>query len=251
MRTRVGTAAWDAGLDVTYTWRPAGDGLLLTVAVEPDGDWPFPLPRLGLRLALPAALDRVEWFGRGPGEAYSDTRRAARVGRFAATVDELQTPYVRPQENGSRTEVRWATLTDADGAGLRVEGRPHFELTARRWTTEALDAATAHAGARAGRPRLGQPRPRPAGHRHRLVRPGDAPAARPRGRAGDVRAAPAGGQPVALRSVVAATRRTTSAKRSTAGRDRPAARSSTTATESPSSGTKTTPLSRSVRADSG
>jgi beta-galactosidase len=142
VRTRVGAAAWDAGLYVTYTWRPAGDGLLLTVAVEPDGEWPFPLPRLGLRLALPAALDRVEWFGRGPGEAYSDTRRAARVGRFAATVDELQTPYVRPQENGSRTEVRWATLTDADGAGLRVEGRPHFALTARRWTTEALDAAT-------------------------------------------------------------------------------------------------------------
>ena len=142
VRTRVGMAASDAGLLATYTWAADGDGLLLTVDVTPEGEWTFPLPRLGLRLALPAGLDRLEWFGRGPGEAYRDTRRAARVGRFAASVDELQTPYVRPQENGSRTEVRWATLTDGDGAGLRVEGRPHLEVTARRWTSEDLDAAT-------------------------------------------------------------------------------------------------------------
>jgi beta-galactosidase len=101
-----------------------------------------PLPRLGLRLSLPGAIEHVEWFGRGPGEAYRDTHKAARVGRFAASVDELQTPYVRPQENGNRTEVRWATLTDASGAGLRVEGRPHIDLTARRWTSEDLDSAT-------------------------------------------------------------------------------------------------------------
>ena len=45
------------------------------------------------------------------------------------------------QENGNRTEVRWATLTDPNGFGLRVSGDPTFELTARRWTTEALDRA--------------------------------------------------------------------------------------------------------------
>ena len=142
VRTRVGMAGSDAGLLATYTWRAEGDGLSLTVDVVPEGEWTVPLPRLGVRLALPAGLDRLEWFGRGPGEAYRDTRRAARVGRFAASVDALQTPYVRPQENGSRTEVRWATLTDGRGAGLRVDGRPHLEVTARRWTSEDLDAAT-------------------------------------------------------------------------------------------------------------
>ena len=141
VRTRVGFAAWDAGILTTYTWTTTGNGLLVTVDVVPEGEWTFPLPRLGLRLTLPGGSDRVEWFGGGPGEAYRDSRRAARMGRFAATVDELQTPYVRPQENGSRTEVRWATLTGSDGAGLRVEGRPHIELTARRWTSEDLDAA--------------------------------------------------------------------------------------------------------------
>ncbi len=142
VRTRVGMGASDAGLLTTSTWSADADGLLLTVEVVPEGEWALPLPRLGLRLALPAGLDRLKWFGRGPGEAYRDTRRAARVGRFARSVDELQTPYVHPQENGNRTEVRWATLTDAAGAGLRVEGRPHIEVTARRWTSEDLAAAT-------------------------------------------------------------------------------------------------------------
>jgi beta-galactosidase len=99
------------------------------------------LPRLGLRLALPAALAHVTWFGGGPGEAYADSRQAARIDRFAATVDELQTPYVFPQENGNRTAVRWATLLDETGHGLRVEGAPTVELTARRWTSEQLAAA--------------------------------------------------------------------------------------------------------------
>ena len=141
VRARVGMAATDLGLLATYTWTADGEGLLLTVDVTPEGEWTVPLPRLGLRLALPAELDRLEWFGRGPGEAYRDSRRAARVGRFAASVDELQTPYVRPQENGNRTEVRWATLTDSGGSGLRAEGRPHVDVTARRWTSEDLDAA--------------------------------------------------------------------------------------------------------------
>jgi beta-galactosidase len=90
---------------------------------------------------VPATLDRVEWFGRGPGEAYPDTGRAARVGRFAASVDRLQTPYIYPQENGSRADVRWATLTDRRGTGLRLAGEPTFHLTVRPWTSEQLDQA--------------------------------------------------------------------------------------------------------------
>jgi beta-galactosidase len=92
-------------------------------------------------MALPGELHNIEWFGLGPGEAYPDSRRAARVGRFRADVDELQTPYVFPQENGNRAEVRWMTLRDDAGAGLAVAGDPTIDVTARRWTTEDLDAA--------------------------------------------------------------------------------------------------------------
>jgi len=141
VRTRVAPAATRLGLFVTYRWTAAGGALRLTAQVSPDGTWRLPLPRLGLRMAVPAALGNVEWFGLGPGEAYPDSRRAARAGRFAATVEDLQTPYVFPQENGNRAQVRWLRLTDAAGAGLSVAGDPVIDFTARRWTTEDLDAA--------------------------------------------------------------------------------------------------------------
>ncbi|MFF7468043.1 glycoside hydrolase family 2 TIM barrel-domain containing protein [Streptomyces sp. NPDC008092] len=135
VRTRVAPAAWEFGLVTVYRWTTDGGRLRLTVSVTPDGDWTVPLPRLGIRFGLPAA-DRVRWFGGGPGEAYPDTRAASVLGRWQSTVDEMQTPYLRPQENGARADVRWAEL-----GGLRIEGDPEFWFTARRWTTEQLDAA--------------------------------------------------------------------------------------------------------------
>jgi beta-galactosidase len=140
--TRVAPAAVDLGLLATYRWTPApGGGLNLSLAVEPEGDWSGPIPRLGLLLELPAAIGEVEWFGYGPGEAYSDSRAAVRVGRYRHTVQEWQTPYVYPQENGNRVGVRWARLTGPDGSGLRVDGHPAVELSVRRWTSADLDAA--------------------------------------------------------------------------------------------------------------
>ncbi|MGI5438432.1 glycoside hydrolase family 2 TIM barrel-domain containing protein [Streptomyces shenzhenensis] len=135
VRTRVAPAAREVGLVTVYRWTSDGGRLRLTVSVYPEGDWTVPLPRLGIRFGLSAA-DRVRWFGGGPGEAYPDTRSAALPGRWESTVDDLQTPYVRPQENGARADVRWAEI-----GSLRVEGDPEFWFTARRWTTEHLDAA--------------------------------------------------------------------------------------------------------------
>jgi beta-galactosidase len=139
--TRVAPATTDVAVRTTYRWSPDGDGLRLAVATEPVGGWGGVLPRVGLRLAGPAGWDTVEWFGGGPGEAYPDSRRAARIGRHTRRIDEMQTPYVFPQENGNRTAVRRARITGPDGTGLRVDGAPTFELTVRRWTSEDLDAA--------------------------------------------------------------------------------------------------------------
>ncbi|MHC3469760.1 glycoside hydrolase family 2 TIM barrel-domain containing protein [Streptomyces sp. 7R007] len=135
VRTRVAPAAWEFGLATVYRWTSDGTRLKLTVAVTPEGEWSVPLPRLGVRFGL-AQADVVKWFGGGPGEAYPDTKAASRIGRWESTVDALQTPYVRPQENGARADVRWAQL-----GGLRIEGDPAFSLSARRWTTEQLEAA--------------------------------------------------------------------------------------------------------------
>jgi beta-galactosidase len=142
VRTRVAPAATDLGLRADYRWT-AGDGeLLLAVTVTPDGEWPCALPRLGLLLGLPAAHDQATWYGGGPGEAYPDTRTAAMLGRYEMTVDAMQTPYVLPQENGARADVRWAELRDETGTGLRVTTHTDpFWFTARRWTSHHLEAA--------------------------------------------------------------------------------------------------------------
>ncbi|MEV6236095.1 glycoside hydrolase family 2 TIM barrel-domain containing protein [Lentzea sp. NPDC051838] len=136
VRTRVAPPSWSFGMFADYTWTSDDTLLRLQVDLTPDGDWPCTLPRLGLRLALPGSLDTVEWFGAGPGEVYADSRQAARIGRFKSTVDALQTPYVFPQENGNRADARWLRLGD-----VQISGEPVFDFTARRWTTEDLDAA--------------------------------------------------------------------------------------------------------------
>ncbi|HEY4018596.1 MAG TPA: glycoside hydrolase family 2 TIM barrel-domain containing protein [Pseudonocardiaceae bacterium] len=141
VRTRVAAATTNLGLLTEYRWSARGDALRLRVDMTPDGPWWCPLPRIGVRWGVPGRFDTVEWFGRGPGEAYPDMGQAARVGRFTSTVDDLQTPYVFPQENGNRTEVRWAALTAPDGTGFRIDGHPHLDLAARRWTSADLDAA--------------------------------------------------------------------------------------------------------------
>ncbi|SCK08905.1 beta-galactosidase [Streptomyces sp. WMMB 714] len=157
VRTRVAPVATSLGLRTTYRWSATAGKVRLAVAVEPEGAWDFPLPRLGLRLGVPASLGDVTWYGGGPGEGYPDTRAASRTGLWHSTVDGMQTPYVRPQENGARPDVRWAELRDSSGRsgasgepdpslphgpGLRVEAETdRFWLTARRWTSEELDAA--------------------------------------------------------------------------------------------------------------
>jgi beta-galactosidase len=154
VRSRVAPAATNLGLLVTARWSSVGGGVHLHLDVEPEGDWGDTiLPRLGVKLTLPQSLGSVEWYGRGPGEAYPDTLKAARIGRFSASVDELQTPYVFPQENGNRIDTRWLTLTDAAGRGLRVTADPVVQFTARRWTSADLDAAT-HNGELAPRDRI-------------------------------------------------------------------------------------------------
>ncbi|MCX4814752.1 DUF4981 domain-containing protein [Streptomyces sp. NBC_01239] len=137
VRTRVAPAAWEIGLGTVYRWTSDGTRLRLTVSVAPEGNWAVPLPRLGIRFGLDASADRVRWFGGGPGEGYPDTKSASMLGRWESTVDGLQTPYLRPQENGARPDVRWAEI-----GGLRIDGDPEFWFTGRRWTTEQLDAAT-------------------------------------------------------------------------------------------------------------
>lgn len=101
------------------------------------------LLRAGLRMTLPAGLDRVSWYGRGFQETYCDRKTGAKIGRYEASVSELETPYMRPQENGNRVDVRSLELRRADGSGLRFKALPGttFEFSAHHYSLEALEKA--------------------------------------------------------------------------------------------------------------
>lgn len=72
------------------------------------------MPRVGMNMELVAGLDQVQWFGRGPHENYRDRKLSADVGMYSSTVADLYVPYMRPQENGYRTDVRKLSLSGDD-----------------------------------------------------------------------------------------------------------------------------------------
>lgn len=137
------------GVSWTMIWRADGEGVVLDVEVDfvgPWGDTPYLhrdiwAPRLGLQFGLPGAMEQVEWFGRGPGETYVDSFEGSRIGRFSRTIEQLQVNYPVPQENGNHVQTRWLTVGGTGVSVLRVEGRPYFDFTARRWTSLDLERA--------------------------------------------------------------------------------------------------------------
>jgi beta-galactosidase len=78
------------------------------------------IPRIGMNTELPRAMDTVSWFGRGPHENYADRKLSAHVGVYRNRVADHYVPYMRPQENGYKTDVRWLRLQRPDRAGLEV-----------------------------------------------------------------------------------------------------------------------------------
>lgn len=124
----------------TYTIYGSGD-VLIDIRGVPEGAWPETLPRIGLQMTLPDAFHNVSWLGLGPGETYVDSKQAGRFGRYNMTVDDLYTPYIFPQENGNRSDVRWVALTNLRGSGLLAIGQPLIDFSAHRFGTMDLEIA--------------------------------------------------------------------------------------------------------------
>ena len=97
--------------------------------------------RVGVRLRLPAGFHNVEYFGRGEVDNYWDRKVGAPLGRYSTTAEEMGFPYVRPQETGHRTDVRWVALTDNSGRGLVVVADGTLEFNALRNSVEDYDSA--------------------------------------------------------------------------------------------------------------
>lgn len=109
-------ATWTATYEVTADGRVNIDNEFTR-----NADLPV-MPRIGMNVELIRSLQQVEWFGRGPHENYSDRKESANVGRYTNTVADHYVPYMRPQENGYKTDVRWLSLSGAESGLLIVAG---------------------------------------------------------------------------------------------------------------------------------
>lgn len=103
------------------------------------------VPRIGVRFRMPANMDNVTYFGRGPEENYIDRKEGTKVDLYQSTAWDLYYPYVRPQENGHHTDTRWLALTKKDGSGLLIVGEDILEFNALRNSIEDFDSEEADA----------------------------------------------------------------------------------------------------------
>jgi beta-galactosidase len=130
-----------AEFSLVYTYTISADGAVrLEINFQPQGQLP-PLPRVGILLALPERYQNIRWYGRGPHESYPDRKDSAKIGLYENTVSGQILPYVRPQEHSNHSDVRWATLTDSSGEGLRITGQTLFNFTALPYTPQDLSSA--------------------------------------------------------------------------------------------------------------
>ncbi|MFC2083700.1 glycoside hydrolase family 2 TIM barrel-domain containing protein [Bacteroidota bacterium] len=97
------------------------------------------IPRIGFRTRLPEEYSDFVYFGRGPHENYVDRNSSALVGLYTSKAKGQYYPYSRPQENGYKTDVRWALLKNGDGIGLKVIGEPAFGTSAMPYAQEDFD----------------------------------------------------------------------------------------------------------------
>jgi beta-galactosidase len=97
------------------------------------------MPRFGLLFTLDSEYDNFNYYGRGPLENYSDRKFSNFVGKYQFKVSEQVLPYVRPQEFGNRTDVRWLTLENSAGKGIRIEGSQPLSVSALNNRPEDFD----------------------------------------------------------------------------------------------------------------
>ena len=95
--------------------------------------------RFGLQMPMPRSFETVEYYGRGPVENYIDRNHCADLGIYHQSVAEQFYPYIRPQENGTKTDIRWWKMLDQSGNGIKIVAAAPFSASALHYTIESLD----------------------------------------------------------------------------------------------------------------
>ena len=114
----------DIDVPYTLTYQILNDGSVKVEAtINMEGKNLPEMPRFGMRMQLPNKFDNLSYYGRGPYENYSDRKTASFIGLYKDKVEnQYQNTYIRPQESGYHTDVRWFQLTDSDDKGLKISG---------------------------------------------------------------------------------------------------------------------------------
>ena len=95
--------------------------------------------RFGMLMQMPYTMEKSNYYGRGPIENYSDRKDCMRIGVYTDDADNQYFPYIRPQESGTKSDIRWWKQTDATGMGLQVKSCTPFYASAIHFDTEELD----------------------------------------------------------------------------------------------------------------
>ena len=98
-----------------------------------------PMFRFGLVMQLPYTMDKSLFYGRGPIESYCDRKESQRIGIYSQNADEQFYPYIRPQETGTKADMRWWQQTDGEGFGLKVTSDAPFYASALHYDIETLN----------------------------------------------------------------------------------------------------------------
>lgn len=123
-----------------FTYALSNDGEFKVSSTFKAGDHFLPeIPRVGMIFSLRKEYDQFTYYGRGPWENYSDRNTAALIGIHQSTVAEQYVPYTRPQENGYKTDIRWFTLSNTAGKGIRIEGMQALGVSALHNYPEDFD----------------------------------------------------------------------------------------------------------------
>ena len=135
-----------ATLEISY--KIYGDGNIVVNQHFMPGEKPLPeFTRFGMQMTIPAGFENISWFGRGPWENYEDRKSGAMVGLYNSNVTLQYHPYIRPQETGNKTDVRWMALYNSDTTGILISGMPLLSMNALHYTTDDLDGSLLHKAA--------------------------------------------------------------------------------------------------------
>ncbi|MBS2099383.1 glycoside hydrolase family 2 TIM barrel-domain containing protein [Carboxylicivirga linearis] len=127
-----------ADYTLTYTFN-AGGAVKVDVAYKTSEEEIAEMPRFGMMMTLAKDFDNFCYYGRGPWENYSDRNTSSFIGEYSSKVQDQYFAYIRPQENGNKTDVRWLSLTNNNGVGIKVTGMVPLSASALPFSPADLD----------------------------------------------------------------------------------------------------------------